>query len=67
MTGRKIISIRLEDFPDGATAEGVAEYCRDALRCWGGSFRPEDPMFHGLRIESISVGNSRFTVPEEDR
>lgn len=30
------------------------EYVRDAVRCWGGQFTPEDPLF-GLKESDVEV------------
>ncbi len=40
---------------DGADTDAVAEFIVNALESWGGSFRPEDPLFSSLEIKRLEL------------
>lgn len=49
-----------------ASAREAAVYIRDAVRCWGGAYRPEDPFF-SLKDKAVQVkpvGAARAQDPE---
>lgn len=42
---RRLFTVAVS-MPADVTTREMADYIREAVKCWGGSFHPDDPLFH---------------------
>lgn len=61
MTRSLVMKIKLAYHPDGVSDAELAGFIWDALESWGGSFHPEDPLFHSLELEHIQISKTKYT------
>ena len=56
--GNVIVTIKCER-PTAVSAPELRMYIRDALKAWGGSFSPDDPLFNGIACKAIKVEKAK--------
>lgn len=66
MTGAHTVRIIVE-VPQGATVDDVVIFAVDALTSWGGQLHPDDPLFHSLKVKSISAGGVFYALDNKGR
>jgi hypothetical protein len=50
----KLVTIEINT-PSAVSTEDLKEYIYDALTSSGGNRRPEDPLFHSLEVNKITI------------
>lgn len=58
----RTITVKLKEWPSGASENDVAGFIIDALETWGGQRHPDDPLFSSLRIDGVTVGKTTLTL-----
>ena len=66
MTGARTVRIIVR-IPEDSNANDVVIFAVDALTSWGGQFHPDDPLFHSLRVKSISAGGFCYALSNDGR
>jgi len=59
-----IVSFAVEK-PAGATYEDIATFVADAVGSMGGCLSPDDPLFHSLDVNEITINRTTFKIERE--
>jgi hypothetical protein len=59
-----IVSFTIEK-PAGVSYEDIASYVADAVGSMGGCLQPDDPLFHSLAVNEITINRTTFRIERE--